>query len=208
MHAYRDAHARVQGLVSRWIGVEHAIESAPFFNLYIYFFLTSFADRVKAIIPANETLTPGILYVGIATLTGSILARNRFLPTRLLLPPAFLLMSMHHFLPQTTANLSTYLASLEDTYFPIAAEKHDIANAHMRMTWDRLKAATESGREGLGRGVVTAVDKAQAITGLKLKETLGWTQEKVVETTRVAEKKVTEVTEEAQKKSEDVKRLV
>ena len=30
---YTDAHARVQGVVSKWIGVEHAVESALWFFL-------------------------------------------------------------------------------------------------------------------------------------------------------------------------------
>lgn len=33
--------------------------------------------KVKEIIPADEPTTPGILYVGVATLTGSVLGRNR-----------------------------------------------------------------------------------------------------------------------------------
>ncbi|EEB90332.1 hypothetical protein MPER_11472 [Moniliophthora perniciosa FA553] len=44
---YREAHGHVQGLVSRWIGVEQAVE-----------------HRVKSIISPEESLNPGILYVG------------------------------------------------------------------------------------------------------------------------------------------------
>ena len=140
-----------------------------------------FTDRVKAIISPNESLTPGILYVGIATLTGSIIARNRMLATRFLLPPIFVAASANHFLPETTGNLSSYFGSLEETYFPSLSEKHDIAKAHTQMTWEKVKDATASSREQLNRGAMTVVEKVQEVTGLKLKETLGWTGEKVEE---------------------------
>jgi MICOS complex subunit MIC26 len=121
--------------------------------------------------PKTEHLTPGILYVGIATLTGSILARNRALATRLLLPPTLFLISMNHFLPQTTHNISAYLGSLEDEHFPNFAEKHRIANAHTRMTWDRIKEGVESGKEAAGEGASTILGKLQDWTGLKLRDT-------------------------------------
>jgi len=161
---YAEAHAHIQGWVTSWIGVEHAIE-----------------HRVKDIISPNESLTPGLLYVGIATLTGSIIARNRMLATRFLLPPIFVAASANHFLPETTGNLSSYFGSLEETYFPSLSEKHDIAKAHTQMTWEKVKDATASSREQLNRGAMTVVEKVQEVTGLKLKETLGWTGEKVEE---------------------------
>ncbi|KAK7449827.1 hypothetical protein VKT23_013303 [Stygiomarasmius scandens] len=207
--AYSDAHAQVQGLVSKWIGVEHAVE-----------------HRVKAIISPEESLTPGILYVGVATLSGSIIARNRMLPVRFLLPPTLLVLSMNQFLPKTSANLSEYLGSVEETYFPNLAEKHAIANAHSRMTWERLKEATASGRASLYSGVESAVEKVQEATGLKLKETLGFgrevskkTEGRVMEAVQVAqqkaeeakvaaESKLEEVKVEAEKKVEEIKRVV
>ncbi|KAG9217606.1 hypothetical protein CCMSSC00406_0010425 [Pleurotus cornucopiae] len=189
---YHDAYAQVQGVVSKWIGVEHAIE-----------------HRVKSIIAPDEPLTPALLYVGISTLTGSILARNRGLPTRVLLPPVFLLASLNHFLPKTSANLSGYLSALEETYFPTLAEKHAIANAHSRMTWERVKEGTQSGREGVMKGVEGAVEWVQGATGLKVKETLGWgeTQAKkgesvVSEVIHAADKKVEEVKEAENRKLE------
>ncbi|KAJ8690804.1 hypothetical protein PTI98_012203 [Pleurotus ostreatus] len=189
---YHDAYSQVQGFVSKWIGVEHAIE-----------------HRVKSIIAPDEPLTPALLYVGISTLTGSILARNRGLPTRILLPPVFLLASLNHFLPKTSANLSAYFSALEETYFPTLAEKHAIANAHSRMTWERVKEGTQSGREGVIKGVEGAVEWVQGATGLKVKETLGWgeTQAKkgesvVSEVIHAANKKVEEVKEAANRKLE------
>ncbi|KIK70219.1 hypothetical protein GYMLUDRAFT_34710, partial [Collybiopsis luxurians FD-317 M1] len=199
---YRDAHAQVQGLVSKWIGVEHAVE-----------------HRVKAIISPEESLTPGILYVGVATLSGSIITRNRSLPLRLIFPPILLALSANHFLPKTTSNLTAYLGSLEDQYFPTLAEKHAVANAHSAMTWERIKDATRSGRESLYGGVVKGVDKVQEVTGLKISETFRLSEEKseqvkvqVAEAVKAVEKKVEAVKEDGEKqvekKVEEVKRLV
>ena len=180
LQTYSEAHAHVQGWISTWVGVEHAVECSSYYlTSSLLSYVQPCADRVKSIISSNESLTPGLLYVGIATLTGSIIARNRMLATRFLLPPVFLLASANHFLPETTGNLSSYFGSLEETYFPSLSEKHDVAKAHTQMTWEKLKDATASSRDQLNRGAMTAVEKVQEVTGLKLRETLGWTGEKL-----------------------------
>jgi len=186
--------------------------------------LRTSADRVKSIISPNESLTPGLLYVGVATLTGSILARNRMLATRVVLPPMFFYFSAKQFLPETTANLTSYLGSLEETYFPTLAEKHDIANAHTRMTWERIKETSQHGRHWVNRRAEVAVDKVQEVTGLKLKETLGWNlkhegiqrvgeaasniAKKAEDVKATLDERVEETKDQAMKKVEGVKRLV
>ncbi|KAF6749873.1 apolipo protein O-domain-containing protein, partial [Ephemerocybe angulata] len=153
---YADGHSYVQGWISKWIGIEHAVE-----------------NRVKSIISPHESLTPGLLYVGVATLTGSILTRTRALPTRILLPPLFLVFSARHFLPNTTANLGEYLGNLEEVYLPTLAEKHEVAKAHSEMAWERVKEKTVGVRRKVDEGVEGWVEKVQGATGLKIKETLG-----------------------------------
>jgi len=147
--------------------------------------------RVKSLIAPEEPLTPGILYVGVATLTGSIISRNRILPTRFFLPPLFFLVTLNHFLPKSSQNLSLYFSELEGRYAPSLKEKHDIANAHTQMTWERAKHATENGWKRLGTGMEGIVGRVQDATGLKLRETLGW-GEKALEN---AERKVRDVLE-------------
>lgn len=46
--------------VSRWVDFEHTVER-----------------RVKSLVPAQEPVVPGLLYVGVATLAGSIFGRYR-----------------------------------------------------------------------------------------------------------------------------------
>ena len=98
--------------------------------------------------------------------------------TRFFLPPIFLVASAHHFLPETTGNLSSYFGSLEERFLPALSEKHDVAKAHTQMTWDKVNDTTASSREQLNRSAMTAVGKVQEVTGLKLRETFGWTSEK------------------------------
>lgn len=116
-----------------------------------------------------------------------------------------------------------YGAELEERYAPSLREKHLTANAHTRMTWERVKEATKDGREGLGRGVEEVVGKIQEATGLKIKETLGWgevvvekAEGKVREVVKVVEDNIVEAQSVAEKevdkievaKEKEPKRLV
>lgn len=170
------------------------------------YMFSRFTGRVKSIVIPEEPLTPGLLYVGVSALTGSILARNRSIFVRFALPPTLLLLSFDHFLPKTYHNLSSYLGSLEDRYIPAVAEKHDIAKAHTAMTWERIRDATKDGRATLGGGVENVVHKAQDTTGLKFKEALGWGRgvsdkalvaaKEIVEQAKEVEREVGHVVEE------------
>jgi organizing structure protein 2 len=157
------------------MAIEHAIESASNFSRMTFELLLSCVlARIKSLASPSESLTPGILYVGVATLSGSIIARNRTLATRLLLPPTLFIASMYHFLPKTTHNISAYFDSLEAQYFPSLAEKHRIGRAHTQMTLERIKEWTKSGREKFHQGVGSFVDRIQDFTELKIQEGLGW----------------------------------
>ncbi|THH14034.1 hypothetical protein EW146_g6249 [Bondarzewia mesenterica] len=183
-----DAHAHVQAVVSRWIGVEQAVE-----------------HRVKSIIAPDEPLTPGLLYVGVASLTGSIVARNRLLFWRLLLPPTLFFASLDYFLPKTSRNFSNYLGSLEDQYFPTFSEKHEIAKAHSAMTWERVKEATKDGRVKFEESVGSIVDRVQETTGLKLSDAFGRGQNAVKEAGEEVKGKVMEAVVKVEKVVEPVK---
>lgn len=198
--SYLDARAQVQGVVSRWIGVEQAVESASSSSQLDCFIclLTSViyfrSERLKSLVAPDEPLTPGVLYVGVATLTGSVFARNRMLAARLLLPPTLFVLSFNHFLPKTAHNVSAYFGFLEETHFPTFAEKHEIAKAHSAMTWERIKDATSSGQEKLTSGVQGVLTRLEDVTGLKIKETLGW-GEGAVKATDIQAKQVAKTVE-------------
>lgn len=172
-------------------------------------------DRLKSLVSPAEPLTPSLLYVGVATLTGSVLARNRGVLLRAALPPSLLVLSFAHFLPQTAHNVRTYLGALEDTYAPGLAEKHEIGKAHTAMTWARVREATHDSRARLSSGVVRLVDRFQEATGLKLREALGVQAGETKKTPQIVEaveKKVEaaqeDVKEAVETKKEEVKRLL
>ena len=108
-----------------------------------------------------------------ASLSGSILARNRSVLTRIALPPALLLLSFNYFLPKTAHNVSAYAGALEEQHFPALAQKHAVALAHSHMAWERLRAAGASGRERLQDGLGGAARRVQELTGLKVQEAIG-----------------------------------
>lgn len=157
---------------------------------------------MKSLVAQEEQLTPAVLYIGVAALTGSVLARGRALPIRLLLPPTLLVASSYHFLPKTSTNISDYLGSLEDQYFPTLAEKHAIANAHTAMTWERIKDAASSGRTSLEGGVGTVVEQIQSTTGLKIREALSSARTQANETVHAAQEKTQEAAKVVQEKVE------
>jgi organizing structure protein 2 len=132
---------------------------------------------VKSLVAADEPLTPGILYVAVATLTGSIIGRNRSILTRLILPPTLFIASAHQFLPKTSSNVSNYLGSLEDRYTPGLAHVHDTGKAHATMGWAQAKEATSDVRASAEKSLVNILGKVQDATGLKLREVAGWGSE-------------------------------
>lgn len=167
--------------------MEHAVESKPILYLVsLCLILTIITDRIKSFKDPTEPLTPGVLYVGVAALGGSIIARNRFIGTRLLLPPAFFFLSLNYFLPKTSHNVLSYFGLLEETYFPDIAHKHAVANAHTRMGWEMFKESSQAGRKKFTDGAQNLVEKIQEVSGLKLKEAFKTVESKVKE----VEKKV------------------
>ncbi|CAG7851112.1 MICOS complex subunit {ECO:0000256/RuleBase:RU363021} [Serendipita indica DSM 11827] len=128
---YRVGRAHVQMVVDRWIGVEHAVES-----------------RLKSLAPPPETepLFPGALWVGIAALSGSIVAQQ-LRPTlmrRIIYPPVWGLIAANYFLPLHTVNVGKYVYELEERYVP------NLAKAQSRLA-ERMIEASASSRESFGR---------------------------------------------------------
>nr|CRX79155.1 hypothetical protein [Leucosporidium scottii] len=98
---YDALHLHARAGAQQWIGWENTAEA-----------------HVKAMLPEDEDLNPGGLYVGVATLAGSILARNRNILLRAGLPSAFFLASLSHFLPKTFDRVALMAEALERRYLP------------------------------------------------------------------------------------------
>ncbi|WRT66463.1 uncharacterized protein IL334_003422 [Kwoniella shivajii] len=154
-----DARGYLQSGVSSWIGFERRVEK-----------------EVKSILPVDESLNPGLIYILISGLSGSVLTRTRSLPIRFISPPLFTLLSFPYFLPKTSHNIRKYLSDLEDKHFPELAARHDrivsTGIAHTQMTIDRVKDATEDVR-GWSRKSIDQIEKS---TGLQVGHAIGKSQ--------------------------------
>ncbi|KAG9096420.1 hypothetical protein FRC07_010936, partial [Ceratobasidium sp. 392] len=134
--------------------------------------------RIKSLISPEEPVTPGILYVGVAALSGSVFARGRSLPTRLVLPPALFLGAFNYFLPKTTHNVNAYLTGLERAHFPALADQHEAANKTLRDAVQSARTQYGSFRGGVSHLVEDSVDGLESTTGLKLRDaTIGRAQD-------------------------------
>ncbi|KZT37692.1 hypothetical protein SISSUDRAFT_828146 [Sistotremastrum suecicum HHB10207 ss-3] len=172
---YDQGYSKVQGVVDKWISVEQRVER-----------------RIKSFKSPNEDLAPGIFYVGVASLTGSIVGRSTLL-LRFLLPPIFFVASAHHFLPETTHNITSYLNSLERQYAPELAKQHDELRVSTKRQLEAGRGVWEDGKGRLESGIRWSAGKIEDTTGLQLRKALGWTEEKGREVVRSVEKKAEEI---------------
>ncbi|KZW00506.1 hypothetical protein EXIGLDRAFT_830664 [Exidia glandulosa HHB12029] len=184
---YLRAHATVRQGVERWIGLESRVES-----------------RLKSLKARDESLTPGALYAGVAALTGSVLARNRALPIRVLLPPTLLLASLPYFLPRTSANVAAYARELERAHFPQLAEQHESLEKQTRGAWTSASASVHGVGATVQDRVRWAVGETQRATGLRLREALGWAEKEGPKAVEKAENEVKGVFESAKKEGKEL----
>ncbi|UZJ56117.1 hypothetical protein CBS101457_005437 [Exobasidium rhododendri] len=150
--ATKSGRDTIRGQVDRWIGVEKAVET-----------------KVSSLIADTEPITPGILYVGVATLAGSVFTRYRSLPVRFLTPPLFLIGSLNYFLPKTTHNMSQYYLEVESAHLPPVVK--DQRENFLRL-WHKstgaAKQTLEKAREGTGELLHKGLQGVEDNTGLKV----------------------------------------
>jgi organizing structure protein 2 len=157
---YRDAHAHVQCVVSRWIGVENRgcvlssllplLLILPLFSLPSLFHVlirTPPPAHFKSLLPPDEPLLPIALYAAIPLLATSILTRHRGLPLRATLPPLAGAAAFAHFLPHLSANIRACAGALEDAHLLAPAHVHETGKAHSAGAWARLAEQGADTRE-------------------------------------------------------------
>lgn len=127
---------------------------------------------MKQVVPKDEALTPGIIYVLVAGLTGSVLTRTRSFPVRFLAPPTLALAALPYFLPKTAHNLRQYVSDIEDKNFPDFAAKHDQFNQNLEMHWhiaaDRLRGVSHEAASWSSK----AAEGVESATGLRVADAL------------------------------------
>ena len=82
-NATADSQNALRGVVNKWVNTERRVEGwyescGISIGACVFADLLSFlAAQVKELVPKDEPITPGILYVGAATLAGSVFGRYR-----------------------------------------------------------------------------------------------------------------------------------
>lgn len=150
-HLTTDTRHSVRSLVDRWISVERSIEG-----------------EVKTLIPASEPLTPGLLYVGVATLAGSIFTRYRAFPIRILTPPLALVVSLTHFNPQLASNLGSYYEELEQKYVPALTEQRRRWQSEGKKAVETTTKNIHELKDRTEQGVRSGLQTVEQQTGLKV----------------------------------------
>ncbi|PWW75147.1 hypothetical protein C7212DRAFT_281090 [Tuber magnatum] len=104
---------------------------------------------------SEEKVVPGVLYVAVLTMAGSIIARNRMLPIRALTPVFVGIGAGWYFLPETTRNVADLVWEWEKMV-PGVAEKHLLVRRGIEEAVETSGKAVRDGRrvvdENVSRG--------------------------------------------------------
>ncbi|KAF2466816.1 uncharacterized protein BDR25DRAFT_268329 [Lindgomyces ingoldianus] len=102
----------------------------------------SFTSTLRSLAPpkeSNEKLLPGVIYVLVASMAGSIVTRNRNILLRASVPAAIGIGAASAVLPLTMKNVGDLAWTYEER-FPTVAETHLQAKARVQKFWDTGKA--------------------------------------------------------------------
>ncbi|CAG8568676.1 178_t:CDS:2 [Ambispora gerdemannii] len=94
--ALEDTENQFRQVSDRWISIEQKTERA-----------------INDVVSPKERLIPEVLYVGVAGLAGSVLAKNRGAFLRLTTPIVFTIAASYYFLPITSRNIARKLFEYE-----------------------------------------------------------------------------------------------
>ncbi|KAF2864213.1 hypothetical protein K470DRAFT_225447 [Piedraia hortae CBS 480.64] len=120
----------------------------------------SFTSTIVSLAPpkeSNERLMPGGIYVLVATMAGSILARNRNILFRFVTPIITGVTAAHYVVPRTTQNVENLIWRWEERY-PV------IRDNHLRAS-NGIRHFIETGKAHSQMGLAMAEEKAGDIKG-------------------------------------------
>ncbi|RPA95909.1 hypothetical protein L873DRAFT_1812256 [Choiromyces venosus 120613-1] len=101
---------------------------------------------------SEEKVVPGLLYVAVSTMAGSIIARNRMLPIRALTPVFVGIGAGWYFLPETTRNVADLVWEWEKMV-PGVAEKHLLVRRGVEEAAETGGKAIRDGRKVVDENV-------------------------------------------------------
>lgn len=118
----------------------------------------SFTSTIASLAPPKESgekLLPGSVYVLVAAMAGSIVARNRNILLRATVPVITGLTCAHYAIPITTRNVGNLAWEYEKKY-PVLADNHI-------RTKEGIRHFVETGKAHSQMGYYQAVDKVQGV---------------------------------------------
>lgn len=125
---------------------------------------------VSALHNKSEDLLPNSIYIVIAGLSGNILARQRGIVARTLLPVALGLASFKYFLPQTFSNTAGFAWKVEQRTVPELAQGQVAVLAKAENLVESFEKTAKSGQDKVQSGVEAVRRKVSVLTGLNLDE--------------------------------------
>ncbi|KAJ9608760.1 hypothetical protein H2200_006531 [Cladophialophora chaetospira] len=114
---------------------------------------TDFSNTIASLAPATETgeqLLPGVIYVLVATLTGSIVSRNRGIFLRATFPLAVGIAAGWYLIPVTMRNTSDLIWEYEKKA-PVVADTHTQISALVQEVWKQTS--------GIAKGAAVYADE-------------------------------------------------
>ncbi|CAD6504229.1 BgTH12-05962 [Blumeria graminis f. sp. triticale] len=115
----------------------------------------NFTSTISSLVPAphtGERIMPGLLYVVVAAMAGSIVSRNRNIVLRATLPLAIGLTAGWALLPNSLQNISN-LAWKYEQKFPVIAESHIRSREAVEKTWMIARARSQQASDIVNEGV-------------------------------------------------------
>ena len=126
----------------------HSISAEKSFNRFLSWTFrkeTDFSNTVASLAPKPETgeqLLPGAIYVLVATLTGSIISRNRGIILRTTFPLAVGIAAGWYLIPVTMRNTSDLIWEYEKRA-PVVADTHTQISALVQQVWKQTRGITQ-----------------------------------------------------------------
>ncbi|KAL1587265.1 hypothetical protein WHR41_04330 [Cladosporium halotolerans] len=116
------------------------------------------ASTIRSLAPpaeSNEKLLPGGIYVLVAAMAGSIVARNRNIFVRFVTPILTGVTTAHYVVPRTTENVGNLVWRWEEKY-PVVRDNH------LRVT-ESVRHFVETGKAHSQMGLAMAEEKVQGV---------------------------------------------
>ncbi|ORX62727.1 hypothetical protein DM01DRAFT_1330856 [Hesseltinella vesiculosa] len=122
---------------------------------------------INSIVAEDEDILPNAMYIGVAALAGTIIARKRNIVIRFLTSTALAAGTAHYLLPKTTHNLCVQLEKLERKY-PELAKAHSSVNDAVNDARKQIDDTLDSLTGQFGKQVKESTDAAFANTKQKV----------------------------------------